>query len=215
MGEGSHIYGNRGRSGSGNKRTQRSINSAGASRLAAKSNINGAYSRNQVVTLTREESSIRNRPYENGRSIDSNGRVVYSSAGSKHGVRIGNRTNNVTTHNHPNDQFKNPNSIAGKIGQSFSGTDIANAITANSAGTRVTTPGYTFNIDRPKSGWPKVRASAVKSTYTKELRKFLNQNMGYAASGPDQHDRAWAMANHKAAQAVAKKYGLNYTRKKN
>lgn len=234
MGEGSHIYGGggggRGSSGNGARKApasksrifQEDRRKRAAERYRQKSDIDGRYTSGEARTLGAEAAKIRNGKVENARIVNADGSLAYSARGGKHSVKMPfvYRNNRVAMHNHPNDQYANKISIAARIGQSFSGADIANAMLSNQKGTRVVTSGYTFNIDGTQ-GKQNVRPSNVKSFYTRTLNAQRKKDMAYIAAGKSAEDinrrneRSWTMANHKAAEATAKKYGLRYTRKKN
>ena len=139
----------------------------------------------------------------------------------------------IVTHSHPN---KPKAGLAGAISNTLSDTDVINAVRWNAKEIRATTPTYTYSMKRPKGGWgatpEQVRAAIGKTgrvyqmpngsfvtrggsgVYGEFLRKatdYINQH-GLSESN---NARINTVYQHQAMQKLAKKFGWNYTRKKN
>lgn len=240
MGEGSHIYGNRGRSGSGSKRknpprqaesrpqtlTAEERRRRGTERLLRKSNINGGLTKAQQVAVEKFENKHRDYKTERVAAIDSKGRIVaQSTSGKRDRTRLGYIPENcVITHNHP--------TVSGGVrqttgvGGSFSHTDIRTAMRRNATEIRAVSANYTYSLRRPAGGW-KADPDKVYKDYSDAFNKYTLELFGkYRGSSSisatpaetqrflTRHQRANSLASHFATRDMAKKYGFDYTRRR-
>lgn len=219
MGEGSHIYGK----GSRNN-AQRTYSEKARQRLKEKGDINHDLTSQQIALLAKEENAIRGKSYENAAVVNKDS-VVYRNTGNKDSVNIpyAKSIGNITTHNHPGASLNNRDSIAGRIGTSFSSQDLVHILVGDARG-RVATQGYGFNMTRTaKTPVIKTRkeAAAVKRAYSTEYNKTVKRYaevLAKASRNKEEYarvlDRVHILATHKASQAIAKKYNMRYTRRK-
>lgn len=139
----------------------------------------------------------------------------------------------IITHSHPN---KPKAGLAGAISNTLSDTDVINAVLWNAKEIRATTPTYTYSMKRPKGGWGATPgqvhiamgkpggvyqmpngsfvAKGGTGLYGEAIRKaadYINKH------GPSESNQARVntVYQHQAMQKLAKKFGWNYTRKKN
>lgn len=192
--------------------------------------INEGHSRGLDVALANTEASIRNDLTESIYAFDKNGKLISSnSAGTNHNVAIPkgyNYKDAVFTHNHPGSGLGN--NIAGRIGRSFSGNDLAVAITHDAAEIRAVTKNYTYSLKRPKNGWGissskevlkiansiKRRHDGVFNREYSRIMPKLNRGEITSEYANQALDRADVAGINGVLRGVAKKYGWSYTRKK-
>lgn len=127
------------------------------------------------------------------------------------------------THFHPWDS-RAGSGLASRVGISFSGADIANAISRNNQGTRARTANYIFSIRKPAGGWnadPSEVRSYWNRAYSREQQSLknqiqrLNQTRGLTMEEYNVRlGRLNTLASHRATKATADKYGFIYTRRK-
>lgn len=162
------------------------------------------------------ERNIRRRRDEELHVFDSRGNPVRSIQGKGTEVVVNGRLpeNAILTHNHPRALGK---SGINAIGNSFSGHDIALAITSNAKEIRAVTPTYTFSLKRPKGGWgvsakeAKAVFNSISNQVTNEMRgQYLTGNRGYSQAS---YDRASVVHFHTVMRRLSKRYGWNYTKK--
>ena len=193
------------------------------------------------------EEQYANDDVENIRVFTQDGRVLIQGRGGK-GRVMGRYTaefaykhpetlmeahkQGVSTHNHPGDTH---DSIATRVGQTFSAKDIVDAITNNYAATRVRTSNYIFSIQRPVDGWPSSKGinNEITKTYHTAFKKYVFEHTGSRPyidkngnlqmtkkirnlfkEKPELEARLWATATNAGVKAVADKYGLKYRRRK-
>lgn len=219
MGEGSHIYGK----GSRNN-TQRNYSEKAQQRLKEKGDINHDLTPQQIALLTKEENAIRGKSYENAAVVNKDS-IFYRNTGSTDSVIIpyAKSIGNITTHNHPGASLNNRNSIAGRIGTSFSKQDLVHILAGDARG-RVATQGYGFNMTRTAKTpviTTRKEAAAVKRAYSKAYNDTVKRYVDVLAKASKNkeeyervEDRVHILATHKASQAIAKKYNMRYTRRK-
>lgn len=121
----------------------------------------------------------------------------------------------VVTHNHPSALKANG---VRRIGNSFSGGDIASSIGLNVREIRAVTPTYTFSLKRPKGGWG-VSAKQAAAEYNKIMFSTMSKDYDYVKGGKSRaekesrNDRAMIRLQHSVVRTLAKKYGWEYTKK--
>ena len=212
--------------------------------------INAGHNRAEDVTLSKIErtNKLGINGKENAMIVDSHGKVVLDTANSPYfkKSRTGVKSNSlgtlmmakaakdsIITHSHPN----NPRSgLAGRIGNTLSSTDVANAVRWDAKEIRATTPTYTYSIKRPKGGWGTTPEDVIRTfgrpgraydhvdgTYSivggsglygdvfRKGTEYLSQH-GYTRSNVSRADTIY---QHQALKELAKKYGWSYTRKRN
>lgn len=129
----------------------------------------------------------------------------------------------VITHNHPT-VIKGIKQ-ATSIGSSLSGPDLRTAVGYNAAEIRAVSGQYTYSLRRPKGGWGGINPNEVHDYYMKHYNKYANENFGHrdkvgrsTKESNDifmtRHQRANTLSTHQAMKEVAKKFGLEYTRKR-
>jgi hypothetical protein len=139
----------------------------------------------------------------------------------------------IVTHSHPN---RPRQGLAGAIGNTLSSADILSATRWNAKEIRATTPTYTYSMKRPKGGWG--ASSEQIRTAIGSTGKFFygadgkfHQRGGSGIHGEmgrkmvdyvNKHGTSDAMQTrmntvyqHQAMKEIAKRFGWNYTRKKN
>lgn len=234
MGEGSHKYGigqgNRPKRGNPRKKPALSAKQRleaeerrkrGMARLKAKGDIDAGLNESERKSLKAHGDEIRGKSRENVRILNGNGELVFQNTGGRSSVRASRtaENGNMVTHNHPDDSYVNKDSLAARIGQSFSGGDLGNIVAGTAKGVRAETKGYTFDVKRtPKTS--KASHGEVDAYFMRTYSGLKKANMTYLVGAKNRADylRRWermiTVANHKAAEATAKKYGLRYTRRK-
>lgn len=231
MGEGSHKYG----SGRGNrpkrndpvKKPALSAKSGlsaeerrkrGEARLRAKGDINSGLTKAQKAAVERFENKHRDYKTERVTAIDTNGRIVaQSTKGTRNQTRIPGYIpeNCVITHNHPS--AANGKSTA--MGGSISGQDLGTSIYRNAAEIRAVSGQYTYSVRRPRNGWnadPVQVVNRWRSSYNrhiKDLTEYMNSGKDFNTR-VERYRRLNTLASHMATRDIAKKYGMEYTRKR-
>lgn len=192
--------------------------------------INAGHSRGLDAALAKTEASIRTLKTERIYAFDKNGKeIAHSTTGSINGTALPSGysyKDAILTHNHPGKGLGD--NIAGRIGRSFSGTDIGTAVMQNAAEIRAVTGNYTYSIKRPKNGWGisnlkganKVAKEITRKHYTYYTRysaqaraDYYNGRIG-ANQAKASYNRADVGGVNRALREVAKKYGWDYTRKR-
>lgn len=192
--------------------------------------INAGHSRGLDASLAKTEANIRTLKTERIYAFDKNGKEIsHSVSGTGNSTRLPDGhsyKDAILTHNHPGKGLND--NIAGRIGRSFSGADIATAAMQNAAEIRAVTRNYTYSMKRPKSGWGinslKEASKAANeihrkhSTYLRNLsrqaRSDYSSNKISKSEVIEKLDRADVVGVNKALREVAKKYGWNYTRRR-
>lgn len=193
--------------------------------------VNAGHSRALDVALAKTESKVRTLGTERIYAFDKNGKeIAHSTKGTKSSTSLPANVSikdAILTHNHPGAGL-NKSTIAGSIGRSFSGTDIATTIRGNAAEMRAVTGTYTYSIKRPKNGWgisdAKQAQKIGNSIHNKMNRLYRSYKQKAEKAYYDgkisfvqlraTRERADVLSAHKALQETAKKYGWNYTRKR-
>ena len=174
------------------------------------------------------ESAIRNEHLENIAVFDRDGNIIYQDVGEIGSVSPGDiwtyRDKDVViTHNHPNIDEKG--NLRADGGGSFSPNDVAVAIASNAKEIRAVTPTHTFSLKRPKEGWGEARIKGgfeimgehIK-VQTEVQRKNLRYIIGVSKRGGDYLTairRASSIDGHQAMKEMARRYGWEYTVKRN
>lgn len=191
---------------------------------SAKFNTEGGMNRQEKAAVLSWEGSKRNMKTERVAAFDSQGRIIYESkSGSRNrtGLVMGyNYKDSIITHNHPTSSDIFGFGLASRIGNSFSGQDLAAAVSQNAKEMRVVTGGYTFSMRRPKNGWG-VSAQQVMRDYNdlmRDRRSFASSYIRGGGSPLANLDRQgrYNVATHTSVwRELAKKYGWTYARRKN
>ena len=185
----------------------------------------------QKKAVLTTESKIRNRKTETIRIVDDNGNVINPTiSGTRSKAKAMASLipqNGVFTHNHPGAEDEpiyirgrkvgvrgGGTGIGARIGASLSGPDLKSAIKTNAKEIRAVTPTYTFSIRRPAAGWGNINADDVHRDWNREFNNYVNNHKEYAKESRQNLGRINAMASHVATRAIAKKYGMTYTRRK-
>lgn len=189
-----------------------------ADKIVKQTKLATAYGNNVTKRITMVEDEIRmNKGFETAVVMDKDGNIVVDKRGSKYQVafqknELALMKDAVLTHNHPRGWgFKN-NEI-GHIGNSFSYSDIALAMTADLAEIRAVTPLYTFSLKRPESGWG-VTLKDFEKFYDKQNRILTYEFRELIRMKYITPETASAIHYHKLWQRIAKHYNWNYTKLK-
>ena len=173
---------------------------------------------NATKNVVAFEDSVRTDTIETMVFFDKNGNRIFEKKGDENEVSFTQKqaqmmSNNIVTHNHPlHDKKYYRAENYRKLGVSFSGTDIKTAISFNAAEIRAVTEKYTFSMKRPKTGWGVSGGSFIKE-YNKEHKKVWSGVSKRIKSGT--LDRLLATADHTIMKTLSKKYGWDYSKKKN
>ena len=162
---------------------------------------------NATKNVVAFEKGVRNNNIETLTIFDKNGNILLQNSGTANRAQANVTTNiadGIFTHNHPTQPG---DGRYGKIGLSFSGDDIYNAIKFNQAEVRVVTETYTFSMKRPSGGWG-VSEKAFTREYKQERRRVTNDLN-------TTKDRAIITREHIIMRNLAKKYGWQYSKKQN
>ena len=192
--------------------------------------INEGHSRGLDIALANTEAKIRNMNTERIYAFDKNGKEIsHSTNGSISGTALpkGKKYKDaILTHNHPGGGLGN--TIAGRIGRTIGGQDLATTIGLNAAEMRAVTKNYTYSIKRPKNGWGisslsdilKVKNEVARKhngAFNREYSRVMEKlGRGEVTREYVQQalDRADVAGINKALKSISKKYGWSYTRKK-
>jgi hypothetical protein len=171
--------------------------------------------------VEKTENEIRmNKRFETAVVYDKNGNIVLDKRGAATSVsftadEVLKMKDGIFTHNHPRGWEQPENSLL-RIGSSFSPEDINLAIKANVSEIRAVTPHYTFVMKRPENGWG-IDAKTVFAEIDK-IRKDMNKEFDLFISKTKDRETAYDRINaiyfHRANTIFAKKYGIEYTKKK-
>lgn len=193
---------------------RRGISPFAAKRLAEKHATDTYLTPEQREAVQASERETQDWARERANIARANGELIRGRTGTPykshlpHGPHY---ADDVITHNHPDADFIDKNSIAARIGTSLSGQDFKVLINDNRRAIRAKTHGYVFSLEKPKGvEIPRIDASKAKAYHTRTYNRLYRQ---YMSGGYTNSDRAYAVAVHKAAEATAKKFGLKYTRK--
>lgn len=168
-----------------------------------------------VVSLRKEENSIRNNTYETGIVLDSKGNVLLRKKGGAGSVEFNKSEvalmkDAIFTHNHPSALTKQG---VYRIGNAMSRADLVTAVSSNMQEMRAVTTAYTFIMRRPKKGWnatPSQVDRAVRQAEKKVREKMEVYIARYKGDERTAINRAnvlrWNMVNRE----VAKKFGWIY-----
>ena len=164
------------------------------------------------------EGYIRRNRYETAVAYDSKGNLLLNKKGGSRSVsftpeEIAKLKDSVFTHNHP--------SALGQtgiraIGTSFSHQDLTFAVNANLKEIRAVTPTYTFSVKRPKNGWG-VSPKQVRTAYNRAeraVKKEMDKYLNIVGRSNTSYDRANASYYNQINKRVAKKFGWEYSHKK-
>lgn len=215
-----------GKSGKSSKSGENGPSERSKQLLAAKSDINAAYSPQEIARLQKFAKDKADAPVEWGQSWFENGKEYYKlhTDNKEDSVSMPYAVGGTNVHNHPNSGFDVPNSIAARIGTAFSGADLAlGGANPYGAGTqqkamRVASKGYDYNMDF--RGGKKISYNTLSRNFDKKYREIsLDLHNNYVSKQPLSHraaasDRAYLIAVHRTNQWMADKYGWKYTRKR-
>ena len=189
----------------------------GGSSGGSKGATEKGYTAKMVKNIVGMEQKYRRNKDETLHVFNSKGDIVSSIGGKGAQVVFAPKkipANSILTHNHPRSLGE---SGIRRIGNSFSSDDIRSAIRVNAKEMRAVTPTYTFSIKRPKGGWGVSVAEAKKAfananrRVSKQGRNYLDQTKWHESNIA----RAAVTHYHKVMKILAKKYGWEYTKKKN
>ena len=175
------------------------------------------YTAKMVKNIVGMEQKYRRNKDETMHVFNSKGDIVSSIEGKGAQVVFDPKkipANSILTHNHP--RSLGTNGIR-RIGNSFSSEDIRSAIDVNAKEMRAVTPTYTFSVKRPKGGWG-VSADVASKAFADANRTVYKQGHSYLTkTGWNESNiaRATVTHYHKVMKILAKKYGWEYTKKKN
>lgn len=175
------------------------------------------YTAKMVKNIVGTEQRYRRNPDETLHVFNSNGDIVTSFGGKGARAHYDSKQipqNSILTHNHP--RALGYSGIM-RIGNSFSKDDISAAIITNAKEMRAVTPTYTFSVKRPKGGWG-VTASEMTKAFndaSKTVKKQRNRYLTKTGYGESNIARANITHFHKVMKILAKKYGWDYSKKKN
>lgn len=188
----------------------------GEARLRTKGNINSGLTKAQEAAVTKTENRLRNLRTERSVVIGKDGREVFkSTSGSRKRTGVYAVPDSVITHNHPS-------SVRGsstRYGSSLSGADGFAAIHFNASEVRAVSGSHTYSLRRPATGWP-VNARQYQSEWDAARKKHSATLDNYIREAKDANDlkrrlqRANTLMSHMATKDVARKYGMEYTRRR-
>ncbi len=174
------------------------------------------YTERMARNITGTEQEIRKLSDEQLHVFNTKGNKVMQIQGEGAKVNLKGYKipeNSIITHNHPRALGK---SGIMAIGNSFSGNDIAVAISNNAKEIRAVTPTYTFSIKRPKGGWGVSVEDFAKSYNSASFSKKLD-NYNYIDKRKGSQtavDRANITHYHTLWKELSKKYGWDYSKTK-
>lgn len=204
---------------------------------SSKWNTEGGLTKAQKETLERVEKNAGNLDSEVLTIVGDNGEILYQTSGNANSVTIPTdkeylQKDAVVTHNHPG-YFNTSlwgDTLATRVGSSFSQGDIIAAIDGNVKEIRaVTKGGYIFSLKRPASGWGIDKSPSWKLKLENEIKSLTFKNEDRYAYNTDSKDyyirqanrvetadraRIKILARHRTVQELADKYGWNYTRRR-
>lgn len=168
--------------------------------------------------LTAIEDEIRmNKKFETGVVLNKKGEIIIDKRGTEKQVKFyadeyEKMKDCIVTHNHPLG-WRCPDNSPKRIGNSFSVEDLILAVYTDAAEVRAVTPNYTFSMKRPKDGWG-VDYNTLKKVY-KEMDDMMTSELTKRiAKKTLTKQQAFVTQGHLMAQAIAKKYGWIYEKKK-
>lgn len=180
--------------------------------------------------MAKTEAKIKTMKTERIYAYDANGKEIsHSKKGTSNQTILPygyNYKDAVLTHNHPGKSLHD--TIAGRIGRSFSGADIRTAVMQNASEIRAVTGNYTYSIKRPKGGWginSRKEADNAAREITRKHQGYYNEYSRQAKQDYymrrigkkevlEKYDRADVVGVNRALREVAKKYGWDYSRKR-
>ena len=168
--------------------------------------------------LTAIEDEIRmNKKFETGVVLDKKGEIIIDKRGTEKQVKFyadeyEKMKDCVVTHNHPLG-WRYPDNSPKRIGNSFSVEDLILAVYTDAAEVRAVTPNYTFSMKRPKDGWG-VDYKTLEEVYKKMDDMMTSELTRRIAKKTLTKQQAFVTQGHLMAQAIAKKYGWIYEKKK-
>ena len=189
-----------------------------------KQDVNAGLNPKQIATLAKLESKNATRKTEQLNVVDENGKVVFSKNGTKTRVKLypweaAQLRDKVVTHNHPTDKLLG-SGLAARVGVPINGTDLASAIRNNAKEIRASAQGYVYSIKRPKSGWGNVKAEDVERDFNAAWNQAFTWARGYVRGGKTYEEQLNRQGRYNVGvqsgimRKLAKKYGLNYTRRR-
>lgn len=202
---------------SGGVRGSSGKNSGNINIVADKKSTEYGYSNRLKKNIVNLENSIRNKKDEELHVFNANGDNILKVQGKDNKVKLSGVNippNMILTHNHP--LSLNKTGIE-SIGNSLSAADIKSAIRYNASEIRAVTPRYTFSVKRPKGGWGIDRHKAYQE-YRRIERNTRRRFYNYIHKMGDSMEaikRAEVLHAHSIMKQLSKKYGWDYTKKKN
>lgn len=189
-----------------------------------KRDVNAGLNPKEIATLTKLESKNATRKTEQLNVIDEKGNVVFSKSGTKDKVRLypweaAQLKDKVITHNHPAEKLLG-NGLAAQIGVPINGADLSAAIRNNAKEIRASAQGYVYSIKRPKNGWGNIKAEDVERDFYRAWNQSATWAKRYVMGGNTFNDKLNRQGRYNVGtqssimRELAKKYGLNYTRRR-
>lgn len=176
-----------------------------------------------VKNIVGKERTIRFNRDESMHVFSETGKAILSFQGKGAEVDYGSiknsiPKNSIITHNHP--RALTATGI-GRIGNSFSSHDIVSAVNLDAKEIRAVTPTYTFSVKRPKGGWGG-SAKEIGKVYSRVDDKVMKEDYAYFNKTKNKNgwtkssiERASVTHFHKVMKEMAKKYGWDYSKKRN
>lgn len=189
-----------------------------------KQDVNAGLNPKQIATLAKLESKNATRKTEQLNVVDENGKVVFSKSGTKRRVSLypweaAQLKDKIVTHNHPTEALLGKG-LAARIGVPINGVDLALAIRNNAKEIRASAQGYVYSIKRPKNGWGNIKAEDIERDFMTEWNKSNVWSKRYVMGGKTYDDKLNRQGRYNVGvqsgimRKLAKKYGLNYTRRR-
>lgn len=164
------------------------------------------------------EANIRgNKTFETAVAVDMNGSIVIDKRGGHTQVdftsaEVAKMKDCIITHNHPRGWDYEEKDI-GRIGNSFSISDIKLAISGNVVEIRAVTPNYTFSMKRPKKGWG-ISEKEIQLIYDRESNNLYNEFSVRIQKGTLTITHAQAMHFHLLWKKISEELGWEYRKMK-
>ncbi len=175
------------------------------------------YTANMVKNIVGKERNIRFNKDESLHVFSETGKAIASVQGkgaevNYSSIRNSIPQNSIMTHNHPRGLAATG---IGRIGNSFSKADIVSAVSLNAKEIRAVTPTYTFSVKRPKGGWGGSAKEIGKAFDAADNKVFSDGKSYLNKTGWSNMARAEVTNFHKVMKIMAKKYGWDYSKKRN
>lgn len=189
-----------------------------------KQDVNAGLNPKQIATLSKLESKNATRKTEQINVVDENGKVVFSKNGTKRRVNLypweaAQLKDKIVTHNHPAEPLLGKG-LAARIGLPINGVDLATAIRNDAKEIRASAQGYVYSIKRPKNGWGNIKAADVERDFNFAWNQSNVWSKRYVMGGKTYDDKLNRQGRYNVGvqssimRELAKKYGLNYTRRR-